>query len=78
MATVAFDSFAGNASDAVTRIITQSKAAEDAFRSIGRTVLKRVINTFVQMGIDWPKSAIFGATTQQAAIAIPTTLIVFI
>ncbi|WP_145585515.1 tape measure protein [Yersinia rochesterensis] len=74
VAAAAFDSFAGNASNALTGIITQSMSAEDALRSIGRTVLNSVINTFVQMGVDWAKSAIFGAATQQSAIAATTAV----
>lgn len=68
----AFDSLAGNASNALTGIITQSMTASDALRSIGSTVLNSVINTFVQMGMEWAKAAIMGATTQQTAIAATT------
>lgn len=71
-AAAAFDSFAGNASNALTGIITQSMTASDALRSIGSTVLNSVINTFVQMGMEWAKAAIMGSTTQQAAIAATT------
>lgn len=72
-AAAAFDSFAGNASNALTGIITGSMSASDALRSIGNTVLNSVINTFVQMGMEWVKAAVMGATTQQAAIAATTT-----
>ncbi|MEL9055062.1 tail protein (tape measure) [Escherichia coli] len=68
-----FDALAGNASNALTGIITGSMSASDALRSIGNTVLNSVINTFVQMGVEWVKSAILGSTTQQAAIAATTT-----
>jgi len=68
-----FDALAGNASNALTGIITGSMSAEEAMRSIGNTVLNSLINTFVQMGVEWAKSAIMGATTQQAAIAATTT-----
>ncbi|EOI5715387.1 phage tail protein [Cronobacter turicensis] len=71
-AAAAFDSLAGNASNALTGIITGSMTAQDALRSIGSTVLNSLINTFVQMGVEWAKSAILGATTQQAAIATTT------
>jgi len=67
-----FDALAGNASNALTGIITGSMSAEEAMRSIGNTVLNSLINTFVQMGVEWAKSAIMGATTQQAAIATTT------
>ena len=68
----AFDSLAGNASNALTGIITQSMSAEDALRSIGSNALNSLINSFVQMGVEWAKSAIMGATTQQAAITATT------
>ncbi|MEG7505202.1 tape measure protein [Enterobacter hormaechei] len=68
-----FDALAGNASNALTGIITGSMSAEDALRSIGNTVLNSLINTFVQMGVEWAKSAIMGSTTQQAAIAATTS-----
>lgn len=71
-AAAAFDSFAGNASNALTGLITGSMSASEALRSIGSTVLNSVINTFVQMGMEWAKAAIMGSTTQQAAIAATT------
>lgn len=67
-----FDALAGNASNALTGIITGSMSAEEAMRSIGNTVLNSLINAFVQMGVEWARSAIMGATTQQAAIATTT------
>lgn len=63
-----FDALAGNASNALTGIITGSMSAEDAMRSIGNTVLNSLINTFVQMGVEWVKSAIMGQAAQTAAI----------
>ncbi|KSZ09889.1 tape measure protein [Enterobacter hormaechei subsp. xiangfangensis] len=72
-AAASFDALAGNASNALTGIITGSMSAEEAMRSIGNTVLNSLINAFVQMGVEWAKSAIMGATTQQAAIAATTT-----
>ncbi|ELY5911770.1 tape measure protein [Cronobacter sakazakii] len=71
-ASAAFTAFGNNASNALTGIITGSMTASDALRSIGNTVLNSVINTFVQMGVEWAKNAILGATTQQAAIAATT------
>lgn len=68
-----FDALAGNASNALTGIITGSMSAEEAMRSIGNTVLNSLINAFVQMGVEWAKSAIMGSTTQQAAIAATTS-----
>ncbi|ECJ2594736.1 tail protein (tape measure) [Salmonella enterica] len=67
-----FDALAGNASNALTGIITGSMSAQDALRSIGSTVLNSVINTFVQMGVQWVKSAVMGANAQVAATATAT------
>ena len=67
-----FDALAGNASNALTGIITGSMSAEDAMRSIGNTVLNSLINTFVQMGVEWVKSAIMGGATQEGVIAAVT------
>lgn len=68
----AVDSLAGNASNALTGIITQSMTAADAARSLGRTVLNSLINSYVQAGIEQAKAAWFGAGQQQAAIATTT------
>ncbi|MES3444040.1 tape measure protein [Citrobacter freundii] len=72
-AAAAFDSFGSVASNALTGIITGSMSASDAMRSIGMTVLNSVINTFVQMGVEWVKSAIMGQTATTAAVAASTT-----
>lgn len=71
-AAAAFDSFAGNASNALTGIITRSMTASDALRSISSTALNSVINAFVQMGIEQAKAAFFGAAAQNTAIATTT------
>lgn len=68
-AAAAFDAFGQTASNALTGIITGSMSASDALRSIGSTVLNSVINTFVQMGVEWVKAAITGAAAQNAATA---------
>lgn len=68
----AVDAFGSQASNALTGIITGSMSASDALQSIGNTILNDVINTFVQMGIQQAKSAIMGATAQNAAIATTT------
>ncbi|OIK42719.1 hypothetical protein BED30_01890 [Citrobacter portucalensis] len=48
-----FDALAGNASNALTGIITRSMSASDALLSIDNTVLNSLINTFVQMDVEW-------------------------
>ncbi|ENT9725246.1 hypothetical protein ACFBBF_004380, partial [Escherichia coli] len=40
---------------------------------IAATVLNSLINTFVQMGVEWVKSAIMGQTATTAAVAASTT-----
>ncbi|WP_405000398.1 tape measure protein [Escherichia coli] len=73
-AAAAFDSLGSVASNALTGIITGSMSASDAMRSIGMTVLNSVVNSFVQMGIEWVKSAIMGQTAQTAAIGTVTAV----
>ncbi|MEP8657298.1 tape measure protein [Enterobacter hormaechei] len=72
-AAAAFDSLGSVASNALTGIVTGSMSASDAMRSIGMTVLNSVVNSFVQMGIEWVKSAIMGQTATAAAVAASTT-----
>lgn len=67
-----FDAFSGNASNAFTGIITGSMSAEEAARSLGSTVLNSLVNAFVQMGVDWVKSAVMGSAAQTSAIAATT------
>ncbi|MCE1514375.1 MULTISPECIES: tape measure protein [unclassified Enterobacter cloacae complex] len=72
-AAAAFDSLGSVASNALTGIVTGSMSASDAMRSIGMTVLNSVVNSFVQMGIEWVKSALMGQTATTAAVAASTT-----
>lgn len=72
-AAAAFDSLGSVASNALTGIVTGSMSASDAMRSIGMTVLNSVVNSFVQMGIEWVKSAIMGQAATTAAVAASTT-----
>lgn len=73
-AAAAFDSLGSTASNALTGILTGSMSVSDAMRNIGMTVLNSVINTFVQMGIEWVKSAIMGQAAQTAAIGTVTAV----
>ena len=66
-AAAAFDAFGQTAGNALTGIITGSMSVSEALRSIGSNILSSVINAFVQMGIDWAKSAIMGAAGMTAA-----------
>ncbi|WP_270582478.1 tape measure protein [Enterobacter roggenkampii] len=67
-----FDSLAGNASNALTGIITGSMSAQEAMQSLASNALNSLINGFVQMGVDWVKSAVMGAAAQTSAIATTT------
>lgn len=71
-AAAAFEAFGQSASNALTGVITGSMSASDALRSVGNTVLNEVINTFVQMGVEWVKSAIMGQTAQVSATSAAT------
>ena len=48
-------------------------SASEALQSIGSTVLNSVVNTFVQMGMEWVKAAITGSSAQIAATAATTS-----
>ncbi|MEX9815142.1 hypothetical protein AB7X09_04055 [Providencia rettgeri] len=67
MLTGAIDSFAGNASNALTGIITGSMTAEDALRSMGSTILNTLVNSFVQMGVEMVKNFILSQTLGKAS-----------
>lgn len=68
-AAAAFDAFGQSASNALTGVITGSMSLSDALRSIGSNILNSVINSFVQMGVEWAKSAIMGQVGMTAATA---------
>ncbi|EMV1761446.1 tape measure protein [Enterobacter ludwigii] len=72
-ASSAFEAFGNNASNALTGIITGSMSASEALQSIGSTVLNSVVNTFVQMGMEWVKAAVTGSSAQIAATAATTS-----
>ncbi|MBT1722185.1 tape measure protein [Enterobacter hormaechei subsp. hoffmannii] len=72
-AAAAFTAFGNNASNTLTGLITKSMDAEEAADSLGRTVLNSLVNTFVQMGVEWVKSAIMGQAATTAAVAASTT-----
>lgn len=72
MLAASLDALGNNASSAFAGIITGTQSGEEAIRSLANSVVNQLINSFVQMGVDWAKSAIMGATTQQAAITATT------
>ena len=66
-AAAAFDAFGQTASNALTGVLTGSMSVSEALQSIGSTVLNAVINSFVQMGVEWLKSVIMGQVGMTAA-----------
>ncbi|MFL6615507.1 MAG: tape measure protein [Pantoea agglomerans] len=68
-----FDSIAGNASNAFTGMVTGSMSAEEAVSSLASNALNSLINSFVQMGVEWVKSAVMGSTAQISATAATTS-----
>ncbi len=67
MLTSAVDAFSGNASNAITGLITGTMSAQDAMRSLGSTMLNSVVNTLVQVGVEALKNFIIGQTMGTAA-----------
>ncbi|EEW2269506.1 tail protein (tape measure) [Escherichia coli] len=72
MLAASFESLAGNASNAFTGILTGSMSAQEAMQSLASNALNSLINGFVQMGVDWVKSAVMGQTAQVSAVAAAT------
>lgn len=68
-AAAAFDAFGQTASNALTGVLTGSMSVNEALQSIGSNVLNAVINSFVQMGVEWLKSVIMGQAGMAAASA---------
>ncbi|MCK6997887.1 tape measure protein [Enterobacter kobei] len=69
MLTSAVDAFAGNASNAITGLLTGTMSAQDAMRSLGNTMLNSVVNSLVQVGVEALKNFIIGQTLGAAATA---------
>lgn len=68
-----FDSLAGNASNAFTGMVTGSMTAQEAMSSLASNAINSLINSFVQMGVEWVKSAVMGSTAQISATAATTS-----
>lgn len=60
-------------SSSITGILNGTQSLNDALGNIANTVLSSVVQSFVQMGVDWVKSAVTGAAAQQTAIAATTS-----
>ena len=78
MLTSAVDAFSGNASNALTGLITGTMSAQDAMRSLGNTMLNSVVNALVQVGVEALKNFIIGQTLGAAATAASATEAVFL
>ena len=68
----ALDSAMSAASNSITGLLTGTMSVQDAMRSLGSTVLNSLVNSFVEMGVEWVKSAVMGQTAQVAATATTT------
>lgn len=68
----ALDSAMSTASNSITGLLTGTMSVQDAMRSLGSTVLNSLVNSFVEMGVKWVKSAVMGQTAQVAATATTT------
>lgn len=69
MLTSAVDAFSGNASNAITGLLTGTMSAQEAMRSLGNTILNSVINSIVQVGMEALKNYILGQTLGAASVA---------
>ncbi|EMH91648.1 tape measure protein [Klebsiella pneumoniae] len=73
MLTSAVDAFSGNASNAITGLLTGTMSAQEAMKSLGNTILNSVINSIVEVGVEMLKNFILsqtlGAATQAANAA---------
>lgn len=69
----ALDSAMSTASNSITGLLTGTMSVQDAMRSLGSTVLNSLVNSFVEMGVEWVKSAVMGQTAQVAATAAATS-----
>lgn len=68
----ALDSAMSTASNSITGLLTGTMSLQDAMRSLGSTVLNSLVNSFVEMGVQWVKSAVMGQTAQVAATSTTT------
>ncbi|HDU2767678.1 TPA: tape measure protein [Klebsiella pneumoniae] len=69
MLTSAVDAFSGNASNAITGLLTGTMSAQEAMRSLGNTILNSVINSIAQVGVEALKNYILGQTLGAASVA---------
>ena len=68
----AVDSFGQSAGSALSGVITGSESASEAMKNIADSVISGVVQSFVDMGIQWVKSSIMGEAANTAAIGATT------
>lgn len=57
------------ATNALTGLISGTQSLQEAFANIGTTILKSVVGSLVQMGIEWVKSQLMGQAAAAASLA---------
>ena len=70
--TSSIDAFSGNASNALTGLMTGSMSASDAMRSLGNTILNSAVNSVVQLGVEMLKNFILSETLGKAGMVANT------
>lgn len=71
------DALGGAATSSIMGLLDQSMTLSDVMRNLGRTILNSVVQSFVQMGVEYVKNAILaktmGAATTAATVAMAAT-----
>jgi len=68
----ALDTSLNTVSSSITGVLNGTQSINEGLANVANTVLSSVVNSFVQMGAEWVKSAIMGQTAQVAAISTTT------
>lgn len=66
------DTSLNTVSSSITGLLNGTQSLNEGLANIANTVLSSVVNSFVQMGAEWVKSAIMGQTAQIAATTATT------
>lgn len=71
------DALGSSATSSIMGLLDQSMTLSDAMRNLGRTILNSVVQSFVQMGVEYVKNAVLaktmGAATTAATVAMAAT-----
>lgn len=68
----AFDESLNTVSSSITGVLNGTQSLNNAIYNVANTVLSSLVNSFVQMGADWVRSAVMGSAAQTSAIATTT------